>query len=60
MGPYVQGVYILVLEGPSIQDVLAVVVIGTYIYGVLLIDGYLCSQKEREREYGFGVMVSLV
>ena len=31
----------LCLRGPSIQEVLAVVVIGTSIYGVLLIDGYL-------------------
>ena len=37
----------LCLKCPSSQEVLAVVVIGTSIYVVLLIDGYLCS-----REYG--------
>ena len=35
------------LKGPSIQEVLVVVMIGTSVYGVVLIDGYLCS-----REYG--------
>ena len=41
----------LCLKSPSIQEVhvLDVVVIGTSIYGVVLIDGYLCSQ---ELQYG--------
>ena len=40
----------LCLRDPSIQEILAAVMMGTSIYGVLLINGYLCS-----REYGIYV-----
>ena len=43
----------LSLRAPSIQEVVAVIVIhvGASIYGVLLIDGYLCSGECRRSIY---------